>query len=99
MLDRLRQGWLNPEGASEAELKKRTLTNLYNSPEVSMWDWLVPKGSPSGATNSTIFVATPHRTPSLERLGPTDSGRVPASDITISSSWPATAFNAKLTVS
>jgi hypothetical protein len=22
--------WLNPEGASEAELKKRTLTNLYN---------------------------------------------------------------------
>ena len=22
--------WMNPEGASEAELKKRTLTNLYN---------------------------------------------------------------------
>jgi len=22
--------WLNPEGASEVELKKRTLTNLYN---------------------------------------------------------------------
>jgi len=22
--------WLNPPGASEAELKKRTLTNLYN---------------------------------------------------------------------
>jgi len=22
--------WLNPEGASEAVLKKRTLTNLYN---------------------------------------------------------------------
>ncbi|MBI5081454.1 MAG: class I SAM-dependent DNA methyltransferase, partial [Chloroflexi bacterium] len=25
-----RDHWLNPEGASEAELKKRTLTNLYN---------------------------------------------------------------------
>ena len=25
-----RQNWLNPEGASEEELKKRTLTNLYN---------------------------------------------------------------------
>ena len=23
-------GWLNPPGASEADLKKRTLTNLYN---------------------------------------------------------------------
>lgn len=29
-LDLLRRNWLNPEGASEAELKKRTLTNLYN---------------------------------------------------------------------
>jgi type II restriction/modification system DNA methylase subunit YeeA len=29
-LDDLRRNWLNPEGASEAELKKRTLTNLYN---------------------------------------------------------------------
>ena len=26
----LRNNWLNPAGASEAELKKRTLTNLYN---------------------------------------------------------------------
>jgi hypothetical protein len=25
-----RDGWLNPPGAGEAELKKRTLTNLYN---------------------------------------------------------------------
>ena len=25
-----RDRWLNPEGANEAELKKRTLTNLYN---------------------------------------------------------------------
>jgi len=25
-----RDRWLNPEGASEAELKTRTLTNLYN---------------------------------------------------------------------
>ena len=30
-LDRLRQGWLNPPDAKEAELKKRTLTNLYNA--------------------------------------------------------------------
>ena len=29
-LDRLREGWLNPEGLSAAELKRRTLTNLYN---------------------------------------------------------------------
>lgn len=29
-LDRLRRTWLDPEGASEAELKKRTLTSLYN---------------------------------------------------------------------
>jgi hypothetical protein len=29
-LDELRRNWLNPEGASEAELKKHTLTNLYN---------------------------------------------------------------------
>jgi len=26
----LRENWLNPQGASEKELKKRTLTNLYN---------------------------------------------------------------------
>ena len=30
-LDELRRNWLDPEGASEAELKKRTLTNLYNA--------------------------------------------------------------------
>jgi hypothetical protein len=29
-LDEKRHAWLNPPGASEAELKKRTLTNLYN---------------------------------------------------------------------
>jgi type II restriction/modification system DNA methylase subunit YeeA len=29
-LERLRFAWLNPEGASAAELKRRTLTNLYN---------------------------------------------------------------------
>ena len=27
---KLRDAWLNPPGASEAGLKKRTLTNLYN---------------------------------------------------------------------
>ena len=35
-LVRLRDAWLNPEGASEAELKQRTLTNLYNKRP----DWL-----------------------------------------------------------
>jgi hypothetical protein len=30
-LDELRRNWLNPKGASEAEVKKRTLTNLYNA--------------------------------------------------------------------
>ncbi|MGB3307382.1 MAG: DNA methyltransferase [Thermomicrobiales bacterium] len=30
-LNDLREHWLNPEGASEVELKKRTLTNLYNA--------------------------------------------------------------------
>ena len=30
-LDELRRNWLNPESATEAELKKRTLTNLYNA--------------------------------------------------------------------
>lgn len=29
-LDQLRHNWLNPEGASEEDLKTRTLTNLYN---------------------------------------------------------------------
>ncbi len=29
-LDERRRNWLDPEGASESELKKRTLTNLYN---------------------------------------------------------------------
>ena len=30
-LNELREGWLNPEGVAESELKKRTLTNLYNA--------------------------------------------------------------------
>ncbi len=29
-LDELRRNWLNPEGTTEKELKRRTLTNLYN---------------------------------------------------------------------
>ena len=29
-LNRLREGWLNPEGVGAAELRRRTLTNLYN---------------------------------------------------------------------
>ena len=30
-LDRLRNGWLSPPGLSDADLAKRTLTNLYNA--------------------------------------------------------------------
>jgi hypothetical protein len=30
-LDRLRTGWLNPPGLSDADLARRTLTNLYNA--------------------------------------------------------------------
>ena len=30
-LNELREGWLNPDGISPAELRKRTLTNLYNA--------------------------------------------------------------------
>ena len=30
-LDRLRTGWLNPPGVSDADLAKRTLTSLYNA--------------------------------------------------------------------
>jgi len=30
-LDRQRRNWLDPEGASESDLKKLTLTNLYNA--------------------------------------------------------------------
>ena len=29
-LNQLREGWLNPEGVSAVELRRRTLTNLYN---------------------------------------------------------------------
>jgi hypothetical protein len=32
--------WLNPEGASESELKKRMLTNLYNEREAGRCAWL-----------------------------------------------------------
>lgn len=34
-LNELREGWLNPPGATEEELEKRTLTNLYN--EMPAW--------------------------------------------------------------
>ncbi len=30
-LDELRRNWINPKDADEKELKKRTLTNLYNA--------------------------------------------------------------------
>ncbi len=35
-LDELREGWLNPAGASPEELEQRTLTKLYNA----MPSWL-----------------------------------------------------------
>jgi hypothetical protein len=31
MIGAVRRNWLNPKRASETELKKRTLTNLYNA--------------------------------------------------------------------
>ena len=37
LLNERREGWLNPPDATEAELKKRTLTQLYNDPPT----WLV----------------------------------------------------------
>ena len=30
-----RDAWLNPPGSSDADLKKRTLTNLYNPPHLA----------------------------------------------------------------
>ncbi|MFQ6027103.1 MAG: hypothetical protein ACE5Q6_06395 [Dehalococcoidia bacterium] len=30
-MNNLRENWLNPPGISEAQLKERTLTNLYNA--------------------------------------------------------------------
>ncbi len=39
-LHEARERWLNPEGASEAELKKRTLTALYNAREAGQAAWL-----------------------------------------------------------
>jgi hypothetical protein len=40
LLHEARERWLNPEGASEAELKKRTLTALYNEREAGRASWL-----------------------------------------------------------
>ena len=40
LLHEARERWLNPEGANEAELKKRTLTALYNAREAGQAAWL-----------------------------------------------------------
>jgi hypothetical protein len=40
LLNEARDRWLNPEGASESELKKRTLTALYNDREAGWAAWL-----------------------------------------------------------
>ena len=37
-LNELREGWLNPPGVSAAEMRKRTLTNLYNKRETWLED-------------------------------------------------------------
>jgi len=46
-----REVWLNPVDASEAELKKRTLTNLYNQhPTGSIWrtgSWMPRSSTPT----------------------------------------------------
>jgi len=39
-LNEARERWLNPEGADETELKKRTLTALYNAREAGQATWL-----------------------------------------------------------
>jgi PAS domain S-box-containing protein len=49
-LDELRRNWLNPEGASAAELKKRTLTNLYNARPT----WLQ---NPHARLDTAVFAA------------------------------------------
>ena len=49
-LDHLRAAWLNPEGISDAELKKRTLTTLYNQRPA----WLVNAHS---ALDAAVAVA------------------------------------------
>jgi len=61
-----RDRWLNPEGASEAELKKRTLTNLYN--QRPTWLDLTHKTLDEAVLNA---YAWPHDIPNdeiLERL-------------------------------
>jgi len=61
-----RDRWLNPEGASEAELKKRTLTNLYN--QRSTWLDLAHKTLDDAVLDA---YAWPHDLPNdriLERL-------------------------------
>ncbi len=49
-LDDLRRNWLNPEGTSEAELKRRTLTNLYNARPT----WLI---NAHAALDRAVYVA------------------------------------------
>lgn len=39
-LSEARERWLNPEGVDDAELKKRTLTALYNAREAGQATWL-----------------------------------------------------------
>jgi len=65
-LDHRRTAWLNPEGTPEAELKKRTLTNLYNarptwlanahaSLDRAVWSAYGWEGDPAGSTDEEIL--------------------------------------------
>ncbi len=65
-LNELREGWLNPPGATDAELKKRTLTNLYNQRP----DWLANAHAALDAAVAAAY-GWPHNlddTAILERL-------------------------------
>ena len=52
-LNELREGWLNPEGAAESELKKRTLTNLYNARPTWLQNWPTNSWTRQSSTPTT----------------------------------------------
>jgi hypothetical protein len=49
-----RNRWLNPEGVTEAELKKRPLTNLYN--EWPTWLELAHKKLDSAVLDGIVII-------------------------------------------
>ena len=56
-LNELREGWLNPPGMPEFELRKRTLTNLYNSRptwlQTSTTGWTGPLPAPTAGPTAS----------------------------------------------